>query len=351
MSPAAAADNPVVTPFPWNISAADGGPAGGLHSPAPGAWDALLRAARAGRALEAVAALEDRWAASGTSPGGCARGFRSRLLADAARDAAAAGEDERALELFEQAAADAPALAEMYSSWAGLLRKRGDEPAARSALAAGWRAEPGNPACAVEHVLLEARSGRLGEAVGELEALGRARPPADAGLFRGAMARLRAGEWEAAEGLLSAAYRLGPHSLAAALRTVGRSLEEGDPARALEGAVTLTERFPGAPAAHAAVGLACLALGWSDDALEAFGRAVECDPDHHEARLYLAWTLFLGGETSAAENEVLLVLAACPGHELALGLWRERCGSRPASRPAMAGNAPIRSGTDSYPAS
>jgi tetratricopeptide (TPR) repeat protein len=330
MRPGRAADNPGVSPFPWNISAPE---RGGDPRPSPrGEWDAVLRLARAGRPAQAIAALEGLWAAWGTSPSECARELHARLLGAVA---AAAGEGERALALLERALDDAPRLADLHWAKARLCRQRGDQAAARAALAAGLLAQPGHPACAVERALWEARSGRLGEAVAELEALGQACPPAAPELFRQAVGRLRAGAWEAAEELLTAAYRTGSHAVEAELAGPLKALEGGDAARALEGALAVTERFPDAPPAHLAVGLAALGLGWPDDALEAFGRALVLDPDCHAARLYFAWAHFLLGETGVAEAEVLLVLAACPGHELALALWRERCGSRSPGRPAV----------------
>ncbi len=337
-----------MTPFPWNVSLGHGaagsshahGTTGGSHgsaaatdSPRPrerATWDAVLRLERADRGEDALAGLEALWSGRGLPPSAGGRELRARLLARMAETARAAGNRERALELVDRALADAGNAPDLFCARARVCLERGDDQGARDALGAALARQPAHAQAAVELALLEARSGSLGDAIGRLERLGASWPAAGRARFAAGVERLRAGAWETAEEELRAACRESGAQLAEGLARIGRLLEADDAPQALAEAASLSERQPDAAEVHARMGLCDLALGWLDDAAEAFGRALERSPDDHEARLYLAWVLFLHGETAAAEGEVARVLAACPGHELALALWHQQCDPRPA---------------------
>jgi tetratricopeptide (TPR) repeat protein len=330
-----AADNQGVSPFPWNVPLAQSTAADDLQIRDRAPWDLVLHLARAGRPQEAVAALEGLWAAWGVSPSDCGRALLAGLLAEVAEEERAAGNLERALELIDRALGEVPAAAELRLARARIHLEGGEDAAGQADLLAALESERTHPAAAVELALLEARAGHLGDAVGRLGHLGASHPPADRGRFATGLDRLRGGSWETAAEELRGAYLTGERSLGEGLKRVGRLLEAGEVGRALNEAGEWSDRSPASPEAHCAVGHCCLALGWLDDAAEAFGRALDHSPHDHLARLYLAWVLFQRGEAPVAEGEVLRVLTACPGHELALALWRQRCGSRPTTRPAI----------------
>ena len=86
--------------------------------------------------------------------------------------------------------------------------------------------------------------------------------------------------------------------------------------------------YPAYADSHHALGLSCLALEWWDDAHEAFVRALRCNSDFHEARVYLAWGLFARGESARAEAELRRVLEADPDHGSARGLLGRRGAAR-----------------------
>lgn len=271
--------------------------------------------------------LEIDWTDADAPASEAVRRLRASILGEMAEEACEEGEFERALELLDRALGDAPDAPDLEHERGLVLLRHGEIEEARAAFTRALERAPGWAAAAIELALLEARTGRLGESLAALSPLA-GTPPAEPRLFREGMDLLRAGSWEAAEERLRRAYRTGEHSIEASFRRFGRLLEEGHPSRALEEALRMFERFPGYADVQHALGLAYVALDWWDDAIEAFLRALERNPSYHEARVYLAWVLFTRGESQPAEGELARVLAASPGNEPALRLWRQRGATR-----------------------
>ena len=97
-------------------------------------------------------------------------------------------------------------------------------------------------------------------------------------------------------------------------------MEQGDAARALQ---ALREPIAGRPAyphLHAVLGRAELQQGHCDDAVASLGRALELNPDFHDARVDLACALESLGMRVQAAEQVALVLESEPTHARALEL-------------------------------
>jgi tetratricopeptide (TPR) repeat protein len=110
---------------------------------------------------------------------------------------------------------------------------------------------------------------------------------------------------------------------------------EGSPARAALRLQELLSRHAGYPDLHYLLGLAELEMGFFDDALSSFARALELNPDFHAARLQLARALNGLGERVQALEQVALVLQREPDHALALELqeaWASRARMVPGRR-------------------
>lgn len=290
-------------------------------------WDQVLRLRRAGRPAEALEALEGDRRESGAAPTTQLRRLRASLLGELARTAREAGDPATAIKHLDRAREDGGFPDLSYERGLAHL-VLGEREAARAAFADALALAPRYTAAGLELALLEARDGRIAEAVSRLRRLGDSVPPEQRRRLTEGAERLRAGAWEEAEARVRDSFREAAAALHGSFLRFGRLLEEGDPMRALEAARQLVERYPSYADAQHALGLAYLALGWCDDAVAAFGRALERNPDYDESRVYLAWTLFTQGESREGDAELVRLLEASPGYEPALRLRDLRAAGR-----------------------
>jgi tetratricopeptide (TPR) repeat protein len=299
----------------------------GTDSPAPEFtsqnWEAALRLRREGRYEEALGFLEDA-GRNGASLSADGRRLRASIRRDWARESRRLGQIDLAASILVRALADAPEFPDLHHELGISLLERGDAAGARSSFLRALSIAPGFVGAAIEIVFLEARAGRLGEALVSLQRLGEAHPAGNPALFRKGIENLRHGAWETAGDRIRAAYGDGGVEWEERSKRLGRLLAADQTSPALEAARLLAGDFPDFPDSHVALGLCFLQLQWWDDAIEAFTRSLSLHPAYHEARVHLARALFGSGDTPAGEEELSRVLSLCPGHELALGLERER---------------------------
>lgn len=295
-------------------------------------WDDVFRLRRAGRPAEALAALESVWRRADGTLSPAATRLRASLLGQLSDEASAADRAAEARHLLDRALADAARFPDLHYRDGCLRRRAGDLADARRAWERALALAPLYLAPRLELALADARDGKLGEAIEVLEECARRRVPEDLAAFQQGMSRLRAGDWEGAEGEIRAAYGELREDIKRELLQVGRLLEAGRASEALETARVLRRRAERFPDVTLALGLVYRALGWWDDARETLMQAVRISPRFHEARTYLAAVLFAQGDSALAEAELECVLADEPDYTPALSLLRERGGTRGRAR-------------------
>jgi tetratricopeptide (TPR) repeat protein len=250
--------------------------------------------------------------------------MRASLLGQMARVRRDRGDLSEAETLLKSAIDEAPGFPDLHQQLGMLLLEESNLPRAREAFERARSISPGYIAPALGLVLVLANEGQLGEAIHSLEELNARSTPAEEDCYREGLELLRHGSWEEAEPLLLRAFHQADDDLVRAQREVGRLLDADSPLEALEAARGIVSQYPSYPDSHHAVGLSCLALEWWDDANEAFSRALRCNSQFHEARIYLAWVLFSRGESARAEAELRRILEADPDHRSARGLLGRR---------------------------
>jgi tetratricopeptide (TPR) repeat protein len=295
---------------------------------APNEFEAALLDARRGRfpvALDqAERALAESSRAKGDGNAGALAFSEIARLAERASDWSSA---ERAL---DRALTLRPRYADLHFRRGCVLAslKRRDE--ARQAFDRALELNPRYVAARVERAMLDAREGLVGEALEALHELSRDQAVEDPRTFQQGITSLERADWDAADSLLRRALNLGDERFEHELRTVRGALERGDAAAAVRGLRLLVPRFDAYPDLHALLGRAELALGHNDDALLALARALELNPDYHDARVLLAQALECVGQTAQAQEQVALVLQHEPTHVEALARkqrWDERHGT------------------------
>jgi tetratricopeptide (TPR) repeat protein len=287
-------------------------------------WDHVFRLRRAGRLEDALDALAADWPSHGSEKDGVETALRASLQGELARVCRERGDSARAESLLRRAIEDAPRFPDLRQQLGMVLLAESDLAGAREAFEQALTISSGYLAPTLGLILVQAREGNLGEAIHALEELARRRVPAEEDCYHQGLERLRHGLWEEAEPLLLRAFHQADEEVARAQQQVGQLLDKDAALDALEQSRTIVARYPSYPDSHHAMGLSCLALDWWDDANQAFCRALRCNSEFHEARVYLAWVLFARGESARAEAELRRLLEAAPGHGSARGLLVER---------------------------
>lgn len=293
--------------------------------PEPREYRETLDAARAltaaGRPAEAFA-LAAAWIARpehavAPQPGATA-------LAEVAQTALANGDDELAMRALDMALA--------WVDWADLRYTRGVLHArhgsleeARADLDRALAINPRYRAAALERAMLEARLGRMAEAMTALRAF--TDQDHEAEMLRAGLERLRSYAVEDAESWLRETLGGGDRELEVWLAEVRACAAEGQPDRALGVLRRAVSARPGYPDLHALLGAHELRAGQLDDGIASLTDALCLNPDFHDARYQLALGLEARGERDAALAEVTALLGASPAHAGAVAL-RDRLGSR-----------------------
>lgn len=237
-------------------------------------------------------------------------------LGEVARAAEAAGADDLALRAYEIATH----VVEWADYWCqlGCLRVRlGRRADARRAFDRALTVNPRYRRAAVERALLDAREGRIGEAMETLRVLAAEGALAEPRAFQQGLERLGQADFEDAAPLLHEALDAGDRWLDDQMRRYQELLLLGDMGRALDQLrFAVTER-PNYPDLHLLVGAHESQQGAYDDAVESFARALELNPDFHAARIELARALESLGQTPQALDQLELVLSQEPAHAAA----------------------------------
>jgi tetratricopeptide (TPR) repeat protein len=294
----------------------------------PPEFEDQLGLARAGQHAEALRALEQALA-SDSDPGARAAAA-GRALAEIARHAEAAqdwGTAERAL---ARALELCPSYADLHFQRARLMLRLQRRHEARRSLDEAVRLNPRYRAARLERALLDANEGLIDESLAALHDLAREIPAADAPTFAQGIETLEHARWDEAESLLKRAIEHSDPDLKQQLERAHRHLEHGEATAAFHLLREIVPEHQDYPDLHFVLGLAELKLGHFDDALGSLARALELNPDFHDARVQFACALECVGETEHAARQLALVLESEPAHRRALELmagWTERAGN------------------------
>ena len=298
----------------------------------PSPFAAALRLAREGDPAAALAAL--RGPVAHAAAGG-AREEAARALQTVAHLAERADDPDTSQQALE--------LALTLVDWADLHCRLGTRYAARNRRADARREleralalNPGYRAAAVERALLDAREGRVGDALAALRALAAGVREAEPGALAEGLARLGEAEFDDAGPLLRRALQAGDPWLDDLLLAVQADAAGGDPAQARRRLREAVEARPAYPDLHALLAVHELQLGSTDDAIESACEALALNPDFHAARVTLARALELRGDRARALAQLERVLAAEPAQPEALAL-HERLSSHRRAAPQAAG--------------
>lgn len=265
----------------------------------------------AGRHAEAFECVQQRIAQQG---GGIALTAEATALAAVARAAERAGDAAAARRALE-AALELVDWADLHHAMGTLLVRSGEETEARAAFDRALTINPRYRAAALERALLDARAGRVGDAVGALRALSEGDSVRESEALRAGLERLRAHAVEDAIPLLRRAFTDRDAALERLVADAQARLDAGEPGVALALLRRAVIERPGYPDLHALLGAHELRAGHLDDGIASLVDALCLNPGFHAARLELARGLEARGEREAALAEVHRVLEASPGHE------------------------------------
>jgi tetratricopeptide (TPR) repeat protein len=287
-----------------------------------------LQLAEEGRHAEAV----DRIARGIESSAGPDEVQRyATTLGDVARSAAAAGHEEDAIRAYETATE----IVEWADYWCqlGCLRAQvGRNTEARRAFDRSLTINPRYRRAAVERALLDAREGRIGEAMETLRVLAGEGLLAEPRAFQQGLEKLGQADFEYAAPLLHEALDADDRWLNSQMQRYQELLLLGDMNRAFEQIRVAVLERPNYPDLHLLLGAHERQHGSQDDAIESFAHALELNPDFHAARVELARALEAVGRTPQAIDQLEMVLSVEPAHALARQLHDQMTSRRRGSR-------------------
>lgn len=282
-----------------------------LPTPNP-EFEPALDLARSGRFGEAIQSVER---AIGRTDAHDALATPAALVLAAIARLAERAQDFVAAECgIEQAVRLRPQFADLQYQLACVRIARGQRLEARRALEKAIAVNPKYVAARVELAMLDARDGMIGEALGALRVLSNEAALGDPRAFSQGLKRLEHAEWDEADTLLRRALRIGDTELNERLDRFHALMRAQDPAQAVEVLREVLPRHEGYPDLHHLLGAAELRLGHTDDALASLGRALELNPEFHEARFHFALALDAAGMAATALDQMNLVVVGDPKH-------------------------------------
>lgn len=222
--------------------------------------------------------------------------------------------------------------ADLHCHQGQLLAQQGRRADARRSLDRALVLNPCYRAAAVERALLDAREGRIAEAMEALRMLARDGDVTEASAFEQGMDHLGHADFEDAGPLLRRALHASDAWLEERLHAVQDMSERGEHMAALQilrEAVTERAAYPDL---HLLLGVHELQIGNVDDAIESFSQALELHPDFHTARVAFARALEASGDTRQALVQLESVLEHDPDHREARALHERLAGRRRAIR-------------------
>ena len=283
-----------------------------------------LDIARQGESRRAV----DEFSAHVTAPPDAADRQRlARTLAQIARIAEEQRDPDAGIAALELASTLVD-WADLHCHRGQLLAQLGRRADARRALDRALVLNPRYRVAAVERALLDAREGRIAEAMEALRMLARDGDVIEASTFEQGMVHLGHADFEDAGPLLRRALHASDAWLEERLHAVQDMSERGEHVAALQilrEAVTERAAYPDL---HLLLGVHELQLGSVDDAIESFSLALELNPDFHTARVAFARALEASGDTRQALVQLESVLEHDPDHREARALYQRLAGRR-----------------------
>ena len=210
---------------------------------------------------------------------------------------------------------------------------------ARASLEHALRLNPGYVAAQVELALMDARDGRLAEALDALRRLGREARVSQPREFGRGIESLEHADWDQAGVLIRGALGLDEPEVDAAIADYHARMREGDRSGAARRVREALAAHPAYADLHYLLGVAELEEGHLDDAIASLARALELHSGFHAARLQLARVLEAQGDVARARDQVASVLEANPQHAQALEMER-RWSTRGRRRRATGAAAP-----------
>jgi tetratricopeptide (TPR) repeat protein len=294
-------------------------------------FESCLELAKVGRHQEATEALVR--ALSRTPLHAQHRAAAVDALIQIASLAEAAGGRDQAEGALLEAARLAPRFADVHHRLGCARLAAGKRVEARGSFEEALRINPRYVAARAEIALLDAREGRLAEALATLRALGQEAAVDERRIFARGLESLEHADWEQAGGLLRQALHLDEPGIHQLIEEFHRRMEGGDRAAAAHLARQALRQHQHYADLHYMLGTAELEESNLDDAVSSLARALELHPDYHAARVQLARALEALGDAAQAEEQVALVLQSDPRHPQALELserWRRLQRRRPA---------------------
>lgn len=277
---------------------------------APDALHIAHALALAGQHAEAIARVQQRLA---ELPADHKPYPEAKALATIARVAERGGDPVSARRALEAALALVD-WADLHFALGTLLVRDGERAAARLSYDRALAINPRYRAAAVERALLDAREGRIAEAVHALRTLAGGDGSREAEAVREGLERLREAEVDDAAPLLRQAFTGADQPLEGLLADAEARLAAGDIGGGLAALRRAVAERPGYPDLHALLGAHELRAGYLDDGIASLVDALSLHPGLHAARLELARGLEARGERGMAIAEVRRVLEAEPGH-------------------------------------
>lgn len=256
-------------------------------------------------------------------------------LASALGDVAGAAEAAGFVDVAARALEVATHVVEWADYWChlGCLRTQlGRHAEARRAFERALAVNPRYRRAAVERALLDAREGRIGEAMETLRVLAGEGALAEPRSFQQGLERLGRADIDDAAPLLHEALDAGDRWLDTQMQRYQELLLLGDMPRALEQLRSAALERPNYPDLHLLLGAHELQLGAHDDAIESLARALELNPGFHSARIELARALEAVGQTPQALDQLDLVLGCEPAHAGARQLHEQLTSRRRGAR-------------------
>ncbi len=284
----------------------------------------MLRLAREGQCRHAVDLVARSLAREPDA------GSRTRVAATLAQVARIC-EDQQDLD----AALAALDLASTLVEWADLhchhgrlLAQRGRRADARRALDHALALNPHYRAAAVERALLDAREGRIAEAMETLRMMASDSELTEPRAFEQGLEHLGHADFEDAGALLRRALHASDAWLEERLHAFQDLTDRGELGAALQALREAVTDRPSYPDLHLLLGVHELRMGCVDDAVESLARALELNPDFHAARVAFAQALESSGDTRQALAQLELVLRQDAEHREARALHARLAGRR-----------------------
>ncbi len=285
----------------------------------------LAREAQGGYAVEVLSRMVDPT---------CADSDRQRIAAALAQVGRICeqGQDLEAAVAALELAVTLADWADLHCHFGQLLAQSGRRAEAREAFDRALALNPRYRAAGVERALLDAREGRIAQAMETLRLLASETALVEPRVFEEALEHLGHADFEDAGALLRRALHARDAWLEGRLRAYQEMVDQGEQGAALQILREAVGERSNYPDLHLLLGGQELRMGAADDAMASFAQALELNPDYHTARVAFAQALERSGDTRQALGQLELVLAEDPWNREARVLHDRLTARRPGVR-------------------